>query len=66
MSLQPAPRAQITSWPTGSVALLKHNSHIHMILQHIIVDNDCVTELETKKGTVLLPVLSSGQSWYYS
>lgn len=24
MSLQPAPRAQITSWPTGSVALLKH------------------------------------------
>lgn len=32
MSLQPAPRAQITSWPTGSVALLqreRYNNTIH-------------------------------------
>lgn len=31
MSLQPAPRAQITSWPTGSVALLEHNTHIQFV-----------------------------------
>lgn len=28
MSLQPAPRAQMTSWPTGSVALLKHKCNL--------------------------------------
>lgn len=28
MSLQPAPRAQMTSWPTGSVALLKHKYNL--------------------------------------
>lgn len=29
MSLQPAPRAQITSWPTGSVELLQqHRGHV--------------------------------------
>lgn len=27
MSLQPAPKAQITSWPTGSVALLRGGTH---------------------------------------
>lgn len=26
ISLQPAPRAQITSWPTGSVALLREDA----------------------------------------
>ena len=31
MSLQPAPRAQITSWPTGSVALLQHSECTHSL-----------------------------------
>lgn len=50
MSLQPAPRAQITSWPTGSVALLKHNKckynlclcYIHVTLQSTVHSLGCI------------------------
>lgn len=37
MSLHPAPRAQITSWPTGSVALLKQNKYAQITKLHAIL-----------------------------